>query len=247
MVSNRPLFPALVSWRRGGLPLLLTTILLAGCATGPAELPDPRPVVIRTGARLYPDKDRLREINSWYQPQMKNIEEDPSFMIETVERDTPAYPWESMLIQGDRFQEGDTVKIGVELAESLDAGTAYQIYAHYHIMKDMGRIEEFLPGGDAMEGFELERAILDRVSDVWLLGRGMFSAAAYGPLEELLYSNEAGYLSAFILTARGDEFPEEKAAWLREDPDAMEEYRSWFVDTFSREPPGLRDVEEGRN
>ena len=27
---------------------------------------------------------------------------------------------------------------------------------------------------------------------------------------------------------------------LRENPDAAERYRSWFVQTFNREPPGLR-------
>ena len=63
---------------------------------------------------------------------------------------------------------------------------------------------------------------------------------AYDPLEELLYANENGYLDALILTARGDEFKEERGAWLKEDPEGLERYRSWFVDTFSREPPGLR-------
>ena len=241
MVSNGSFFLALLPYGRRGITLLFTSVLLAGCASGPAELPDPRPIVIRTGARLYPEKERLSEINSWYRPQMENIERDPSFMIETVDRDTPAYPWESMFIEGELFRAGDTVKIGVETSESMEAGIAYSIYAHYHIMKDMGRIEEFLPGGDAMEGYDLERAILDRVADVWLLGRGVFGAEAYPPLEELLYSNEAGYLDAFILTARGEEFSREREAWLREDPEGQEIFRDWFQETFSREPPGLRE------
>ena len=247
MVSKTPLLFHPFPSRRKGLGLVFVALLAGGCASGPAELPDPRPVVIRSGARLYPDKERLREINSWYQPQLQNIEEDPSFLIKTVERDTPAYPWESMFIEGDRFEAGDTVQIGVELSRSVEAGTPYQIYAHYHIMKDMSRIEEFLPGGQEMEGYDLEGAILSRVSDVWLLGRGAFGVAAYEPLEEILYSNEAGYLDAFILTARGEEFSQEREAWLREDPDAQEEYRGWFVETFSREPPGLREEgEEGQ-
>jgi len=222
---------------------LFSLFSLSACASGPAKLPDARPIVIRSGARIFADEDRLREINDWYQPQMESIEQDPTFYIETVDRDTPAYPWESILIKGDRFQEGDTVKIGVELSKSLEAGTAYSVYAHYHIMKDLGRIEEFLPGGDQMEGYDLERAILARISDLWLLGRAVFGAQAYPPLEELLYSNENGYLDAFILTARGDEFAAERQAWLREEPEAMETYRSWFVETFSREPPGLREEE----
>jgi hypothetical protein len=73
-----------------------------------------------------------------------------------------------------------------------------------------------------------------------LLGRTSYDAVAYDPLEELLYSNEAGYLDAFILTARGEEFAEEREAWLREDPEALERYRQWFLETFDREPPGLR-------
>ena len=74
----------------------------------------------------------------------------------------------------------------------------------------------------------------------WLLGRSVYQAVAFEPLEELMYSNENGYLDAFILTARGDEFREERQAWLREDPGAMERYRQWFMDTFEKEPPGMR-------
>jgi len=61
-------------------------------------------------------------------------------------------------------------------------------------------------------------------------------------LEELVYANENGYLNAMLLTARGDEFKEERQAWLKDDPEALERYRRWFVDTFSREPPGLRET-----
>jgi hypothetical protein len=210
-------------------------LTLVACGARPAELPDPRTIIIRSGARLYPDKARMEEINDWYRPQMENIERDPTFLIETVERDSPAYPWESLLI------EGDTARIGVELGKSLEAGTAYTIYAHLHLMKEMGRIEEFLPGAAGQEGYLLERAILARVSDVWIYGRGVFQAQAYDPLEELLYCNEAGYLDAFILTARGEEFQGEREAWLQEDPEGVERYRSWFVETFHRDPPGLRE------
>lgn len=244
MLPKAPFVDSLSSSGSGIVVALLAALTLGACASGPAELPDPRPIVIRSGARLYPDKERMKEIQAWYEPQMKNIDEDPTFMIETVNRDTPAYPWESIYIEGDTFHVGDTVRIGVETAKSPEAATVYQFYAHYHIMKDLGRIQEFLPGGDRMEGYDLERAILARLSDLWLLGRATFGAAAYGPLEELLYSNEAGYLDAFILTARGEEFPEEREAWLRENPNGLKEYESWFLQTFNREPPGLREKEE---
>jgi hypothetical protein len=44
----------------------------------------------------------------------------------------------------------------------------------------------------------------------------------------------------FIFTARPDAFAAARAAWVRENPGAMERSRQWFLDTFSREPPGLR-------
>jgi len=177
----------------------------------------------------------MEEIDSWFRPEMENIEQDPTFLIEGVERDTPAYPWESLYISND------TAKIGVEGRKSPEAETAYMIYAHLHLMKIMNRLDEFLPGAGGAEGYVLERAILARVSDVWLYGRGVFGAVAYDPLEELMYSNENGYLDDFLLTARGEEFGEERQRWLQEDPEALEQYREWFVDTFSREPPGLRE------
>ena len=177
----------------------------------------------------------MEEIDAWFRPEMENIEQDPTFLIDAVDRDTPAYPWESLLIVGD------TARIGVEARKAPEAVTAYEIYAHLHLMKDMGRLDEFLPGAADAEGYILERAILARVSDVWLYGRGVYGATAYDPLEELLYSNENGYLDAFILTARGEEFGEERQRWLQEDPEALEQYQQWFVDTFSREPPGLRE------
>ena len=218
------------------LAAALAALSFEACATGPAELPEPRTIVIRSGSRLHPEKSRMEEIDLWYRPEMENIEMDPTFLIETVPRDTPSYPWESLLLL-----EGDTARIGVEVRKSAEASTAFQIYAHLRLMKRMGRLDEFLPGSSGQEGFLLERAILARVADVWFYGRGVFDAQAYGPLEELLYSNEAGYLDAFILTARGEEFEEERQAWLQEDPEGLERYRRWFVDTFEREPPGLRE------
>jgi len=215
----------------------LAALSLGACVTGPAALPEPRTIVIRSGSRLHPEKNRMQEIDAWYRPEMENIEMDPSFMIETVDRDTPSYPWESLLLV-----PGDTARIGVELGKSPEAGLAFQIYAHLHLMKAMGRLEEFLPGSSGQEGYLLERAILARVADVWFYGRGLFDAQAYGPLEELLYSKEAGYLDAFLLTARGDEFPEERQRWLQDDPGGLERYQRWFVETFEREPPGLREV-----
>lgn len=219
--------------------LFLISMAMAACARGQPELPSPRPVVIRSGARLFADAERMKAIDAWFRPQQENIRNDPSFWIITVDRDTPSYPWESLLIVAD------TAKIGVERGFA-DAAQVYQIYAHYYLMREMGRLGEFLPGGEELEGYALERAILARVSDAWFLGRAVYQAEAFDPLEEILYANENGYLDAMILTARGDEFQEERQAWLREDPEALERYRAWFVETFSREPPGLRGAASDR-
>ncbi len=225
--------------RRVGVLILGASGLVAACGGGAPALPPVRPLVIHSGVRVFPDAERMREVDEWLRGELENIREDPSFLIVTVPRETPAYPWESLLI------EGDTARIGVYRG-APEARTPFMVYAHLRLMKRMGRLEEWLPEAAGAEGYELERAILDRVAEVWLFGRSVFNAEPYAPLEELVYARAHGYLDAFLLTARGDEFPEERAAWLREDPDGMETYRSWFVATFEREPPGLRDREESR-
>jgi hypothetical protein len=110
-------------------------------------------------------------------------------------------------------------------------------------MDTMDRLDEVLPEAVDAEGYELERAILSRISDAWLYGRAVFDIPPYAPLDELLFSHENGYLDAFILTARPEEFEEGRAAWLQENPGREEEYRGWFLQTFEMEPPGLRQSE----
>jgi hypothetical protein len=236
MKSKQVVHPSVRVGRRGqALILAYLALVLSACGGGPPPLPEPRNIVIRSGARVFPDRERLQEIDNWFRVQMNNIDRDPSFLIEVVPRDTPAYPWESLLIQGD------TAKTGVERGRSQDAQTAYMLYAHFRLMKEFGRLDEFLPEGEGLDGFPLERAILARVADAWLLGRAAYDAEAYDPLEELLYSNENDFLDAFILTARAEEFREARQEWLAEDPEALESFRRWFVETFEREPPGLRE------
>jgi hypothetical protein len=214
--------------------LVFLSVALAACAGGPPPLPEPRPVVIRSGERLFAEPERMAVVDSVFKEQQENIEYDPGFMIVTVPRDTPAYPWESLYMSSDSATYGMQNGYG-------DANEVYQTYAHYRLMKKLGRIDEFIPGGSELEGFEFERAIVERVAEAWLLGRSVYQAVAYEPLEEILFANENGYLDAFLLTARGDEFEEEKEAWLEEDPEGLERYRQWFLETFDREPPGLRE------
>ena len=166
-------------------------------------------------------------------PQQENITLDPSFWI--IENATPVetYPWDGLTISAD------TAYVLVP-AVAPESGSIMAFYGHYHLMKKMGRLDEFLPEAAEAEGYELEKAILTRVSDAWLYGRALFDMTPYGPLDELMFAREHGYLEDFILTSRPDEFTDERQAWLDANPGRQEEYRRWFQETFEREPPGLR-------
>jgi hypothetical protein len=56
----------------------------------------------------------------------------------------------------------------------------------------------------------------------------------------MAYAKDAGFLDAFIFTARPDDFAASRAEWARANPGEADRYREWFVDTFNREPPGIR-------
>ncbi len=220
--------------------LLIAGALAAGACTGAYALPEPRPLVNHTGARIYADEGRLAEIDIWVREQQQNIVVDPTFLIVESRSAVETYPWEGMTITGD------TAVVQV-YASAPESGSFVSFYGHFHLMKNMGRLEEFLPEAVSAEGyaegFELERAILARISDAWLYGRTAFDIAPYGPLDELMFSRENGYLDAFILTARREEFEEELGTWLQENPGGDQEYRRWFLETFEMEPPGLREPE----
>ncbi|GMR13371.1 MAG: hypothetical protein BMS9Abin29_1578 [Gemmatimonadota bacterium] len=211
---------------------LLFLPLVAGCAAT-TGLPKPRSLVVRSGARLTADLPRMAAVNDWLLEELDNIVEDPSFFIATRAVKDPVYPWEGFTIAGDTA----TVRLQ---GSAPDARQPYEVYAHLHLMKKMNRLDEWLPDAVGLEGYELERAILARVSDAWLYGRTLFDLAPYAPLDELIFANENGYLDAFILTARAAEFRAERRRWLDENPNATQEYRAWFRRIFERDPKGLR-------
>lgn len=221
------------TWR-GVLALLLTVPAATACAGGPPPIPQPRPIVNFAGARLRPDAERMRLVNDWVTRQQRNIQDDPGFLVGTRVATEEVYPWEGL-----EFAGSDSVWVRMD-PRAPDARLVFEIYGHLHLMARMGRQEEWLPEAPTATGYALERAILARASDAWLLGRTVFDTQPYGPLDELIYATENGYLDAFIFTARPDAFAEARAAWAREKPAEAAAYRAWFVQTFNREPPGLR-------
>ena len=209
-------------------------VLTAGCAAAAPSLPTPRPIVIHSGARIRAEAERVQEINQWVTAQQDNIFNDPAFWLDSTEPSVnEPYLWESMRINADTVWTSFAIR-------APDSRLVHELYAHMHIMVELGRLDEWVPEAAGTAGYEQERAILARSADSWLLGRTVFDVAPYGPLDELMYANEEGFLDAFIFTARPNEFAEARADWARANPDGAERYRSWFLDTFNREPPGLR-------
>jgi hypothetical protein len=215
------------------LGLLTLAILSTACSGAGRSIPTPRPVVIYSGARLRAEPARMDSVYEWVIDEQVNIQEDPSFWVITQPTAGDTYPWEELRVSED------SVHVRVPM-EAQDTELVYQIYGHLHLMVQMGRQEEWLPEAADASGYALERAILSRAADAWILGRTVYNTSPYGPLDELAYAKEGGHLDAFIFTARPSEFVSERADWVRANPGAMERYREWFLDTFSREPPGLR-------
>lgn len=215
------------------LAVTVMALFPAACSTGPRSVPAPRPIVVYSGARLRVEQERMNEVNAWVTAEQANIQQDPSFWVISEPSEGDVYPWDGLRISSD------TVWVrtpgGIQ-----DPQLVFQLYAHQHLMAVLGRQEEWLPEAPDATGFELERAILSRAADAWLLGRAVYNTLPYGPLDELAYAKEEGHLEAFIFTARPSDFAAARAEWARANPEAMERYRDWFLETFNREPPGLR-------
>lgn len=230
----RKLRTAAPASRRVPVPLTLLAAALAlqgaACAGG-RSLPPPRPIIVHSGVRVVPDPQRLERIDEWLRRELDNIEKDPTFLIRVTARDTAPLPWD-----GIEFR-GDTAEI-VAPRDVVEAGQVLMVYAHLRLMERMGRLAEWLPEAAEARGYDLERAIVKRLCDAWLYARTIADAPPYQRLDELLYACEYGYLDAYLLTARADEFRAERERWVREHPAAAGEYRSWFRATFGKEPPG---------
>jgi hypothetical protein len=210
--------------------------LLAACGRG-APLPTPRSVIVYTGARVQADAERMEEVDQWLRRQTDHIDRSRGFTIRVLRRETAAYPWDDLEISGD------TARVFVQHL-ARDAETPYMLYAHFHLMSRQGRLQDWLPEAPDAEGFELERAVLKRIADVWLYGRSVFDTQPFGPLDELLYASEHGFLDEFILATQTDRFEDRKVAYYEENPERQEAFRRWFLDTFEREGPGYVEAND---
>lgn len=223
------------------LPILVVLAFdVAACGSGGRQLPTPRRLVIHSGERVVPTQERMAEVDTWAREQMDSIRADPSFFIDPIDQDAPAYPWETLRIN----ESGDTAVIAYQSRPGLYG--PYVIYAHLHLMEARGRLDRWLPEADGGTPFEIEKAILARMADAWLYQRSIHDIRPNGILDELVYVNENGYLDAFVLTARPNEFVEARRVWQAENPGGRDAYVAWFRKTFERDPPGLRGLRSNR-
>jgi hypothetical protein len=165
-------------------------------------------------------------------PQLDHIGTSRRFLIRIVPVNLIRYPWDAIAFEG-----ADVVE--VEIADvAPDAETPFLIYSHLRFLQEQGGIEEWAPEAEGLTGFELEKAILSRVSDVWLLGRSAFDTEPFGPMDELMYAREHGFLEDLILTTQRERFPVEAEAYWSGQQDRLREFVAWLERTFDREQPG---------
>ena len=172
----------------------------------------------------------MEEVEAWLTPELDRINLDPAFLIRLSAVQEEVYPWDGLEIVADT---ADLVLTDT----AADAETPFLVYGYLRLMDARGALVEAYPGTEGLTGYILERAILERVAEVWLLGRSVFDTQPYAPLDELVYASEFGYLDDFIFATQPDRFPGEEAAHRTENPGREEEFRSWFRNTFGSDGP----------
>lgn len=214
--------------------LVLLAVLVAGaCGSGALNLPRPRPLIIQSGARLNPEEDRLKEVYRWVDAQTTNIQQDPSFWIIPTPVSTEVYPWETLQVN----EAADTARIQFRRTNT-DLVSVYQLYAHFHLMRERGDEADWIPEAAGDTGWEFERKVMARIADAWLLGRASFGFVPSRAMDELMYAHEAGQLEPLLLTIRGYEFPQAREDWLATHPRGQEQLEAWYRETFDRELGG---------
>lgn len=210
--------------------VLLAVVFAGACGSGNLRLPQPRPLIIQSGARLTPEETRLKEVYRWVDDQTTNIQEDPSFWIIPTPVSTEVYPWETLQVN----EAADTARIQFRRTNT-DLVSVYQLYAHFHLMRDRGAEADWIPEAAGDRGWEFERKVMARIADAWLLGRASFGFVPSRVMDELMYAHEAGQLEPLLLTIRGYEFPDAREDWVATHPNGQEQLEAWYRETFGRE------------
>jgi len=210
--------------------LWLLLILSVAACSNRLQTPEPRSIIVYSGERIQANGARMGQIEQWLTPELDRINLDPAFLIRIAAVQEGGYPWDTLEIVAD------TVDLTL-LAAAADVEAAYLVYGYLRLMDEWGTLEEVLPEAEGQSGYGAERAILKRVAEVWLLGRSVFDTQPFGPLDELVYSNESGYLDEFIFATQGDRFSDAAVAYRAANPGREGEFRSWFRRTFQSEGP----------
>ncbi len=211
---------------------VLATALLISVAACSGQLPalQPRPIIVYSGERVQTNPERMAEVESWLTPQLERISLDPDFLIRLSAVAESGYPWDTIEITADT--------VDLDLATTgADAESVYLVYGYLRLLGEWGSLDEVVPAAAGQSEYGVERAILMRVADVWLLGRSVFSTAPYAPLDELVYAHEFGYLDEFIFATQADRFVDSAAAHRAEQPGSEAEFRTWFRQTFEADGP----------
>src|SRR6185503_4162297 len=140
--GRRRMFPVLTA--------LVAGALAAGCGSGEVKLPTPRPIVVTSGERLRAEPARMDSIYAWLTAENTNIEEDPSFLIEGVPAARQSMPWQTLTIN----EKADTARFQYDRAHP-DVTTAFNVYAHLHLMKRKNLLADWLPDHASAEGYDL--------------------------------------------------------------------------------------------
>ena len=157
--------------------VLFAGALAAGACAGVYSLPAPRPLVVRSGARVFADRARLAEIDVWVREQQENIIVDPSFLIIENRSSAVTYPWQALTINGD------TASVEV-YAAAPESGSILSFYGYYHLMNNLGRLDEVLPEAVGAQGGVVQinfgSDFVSRAAHDWAMTRRAASEEAFG-------------------------------------------------------------------
>lgn len=222
------------------VPLLagaaLVALALGGCA-GPTMIEPPRSIIIFSGARIQADHERMDRIDQWLRDQQDYLERSRNRgLVRVLAVDEEVYPWETLEGSADSV-------IVARYQNALDVEAPFLTYGFLRFMEtregeDTG-LREWLPDAAELEGFDRELEILQRLADVWLLGRSVYDTAPHQPLDELIYARDAGFLREYALVTQQERFPTEHDAHFEANPDRAEAFEAWFEETFERSGPGF--------